>query len=114
MTIDFYNSPTALIADGGAAIAQRINCQYTFLFAAIALVVTLAMLLEYYRYKHSRRIIFITTLFTLTHPIWTVSATRSDLSYAQRDQAFIWTAIVIALFLAMYFRQLSLLGDQSR
>jgi 4-hydroxybenzoate polyprenyltransferase len=98
---------TYLIADGGmgAAIAQKINGQYAFLFAAIAFVVTLAMLFEYYRHRHSKWTVFFAALLTLTHPIWTVSATSGDLGYGQRDLAFIWTAVVVVLFFAMYFRQ---------
>ena len=96
---------TCLIADMGAAIAQSINGQYTFMFAAIAFVVTIAMLYEYRRHRHSKRIVFFATLLTLTHPILTVSAISGDLGYGQRDLAFVWTTAVVALFLVMYFRQ---------
>lgn len=101
--MDFSNF--CLIANDvdGAAIAQHVNGQYAFLFAAIAFVLMLAMLFEYYRHRQSKFIVIAATILTLTHPIWTVSAARGDLGYVQRNLAFVWTAIVALLFLGMHF-----------
>ena len=96
-----------LIADGeiGAAIAQKVNGQYALLFASISFVVTLAMTVEYYRRRHSKRIVIAAGLLMLTHPIWTVSAIGGDLGYGQRNLAFAWTAALVVLLFIMYFRQ---------
>ncbi|QEG22218.1 hypothetical protein [Mariniblastus fucicola] len=99
--------PIYLIADGenSAAIAQNVNGQYALLFAAIAFVVTLAMIVEYYRRRHSKRIVIAAGLLMLTHPIWTVSAISGDLGYGQRNLAFAWTTALVVLLFIMYFRQ---------
>ena len=89
----------------GASIAQKVNGQYTFLFAVISLIVTLVMVIEFYRRRHSKLIVISVVVLMLTHPIWTVSAIGGDLGYGQRDLAFAWTAIVVSMLFVMYFRQ---------
>ena len=108
------NSAFCLIADGsmGAAVAQEVNGQYSFLCAIIAGVVTLAMLLDYHRHKNSGRIVIAAVAMTLTHPIWTVSAIGGDLGHMQRDVSIICTAIIVTLFFVMYYRQAIRHGDQ--
>lgn len=92
-----------ILADLGASVAQRINGQYSFLYAVISFVVTGWMLFDYYRNRKCRLLVIIATCLTLIHPIWTVNPIGGDLGTEQRTLSLIWTLIVFGLMFAMYF-----------
>ena len=86
-----------------SAITQSINHSHSFLCAAIAVVVTVAMLFDYYRHKNCTLLVSAATSLTLIHPKWTVSGISGDLGAGQSFLSMACTAIIVCLMLAMFF-----------
>ena len=99
-SISFINY---IIADAGTE--QAINCQYSFMFASIAFVVTIAILNDYRRTANSPRIACLAVALMVLHPIFTVSPTRGDLGINQRLYSMIFTSVIVALMFVLFFRQ---------
>ena len=103
MNFTSLKSFSVLFADAG--FAQSLNVRHSGLCALIAIVITVSMLMSYYRNKCSPRIVIAAVCLTLLHPAWTVSATRGDLGNSQRLYSIISTAMIGGLMLAMYLSE---------
>ena len=94
-----------MLADGGieSAIRQTVNVRLSLLCAAIAIVATAAMLIDYFRNRNCGVFVIVATCLTLIHPKWTVSAISGDLGASQSLYSMILTTIIVGLMLAMFF-----------
>jgi len=94
-----------MLADAniGAGVTQTINGQYSFLCVSIAVVMTLAILINYRRNRKHGKITVAAFMLMLFHPIWTVSAIGGDLGYAQRYYATLVTGMIAALMVLMFY-----------